>query len=126
MLTKKVNRYYCEHCKKCGGHSGWMKIHEKHCTANPNRACRLCKVNAGQYDYKAIAAKIEDVPSESDGSKELQVIREAVDNCPACILSTLRQGSLVYTGHSFRFKEELKALWAERNEERRCALGGEF
>lgn len=42
MRVKKVNRYYCDFCKKsnCSKHA--MELHEKHCTMNPDRQCRLC------------------------------------------------------------------------------------
>ncbi|MCK5346673.1 MAG: hypothetical protein KAR20_24855, partial [Candidatus Heimdallarchaeota archaeon] len=40
MRVVKKNVYYCDFCKKKGLRS--LKIHEKHCTANPDRECRLC------------------------------------------------------------------------------------
>ena len=42
MYKKKKWRYYCDFCKKAGGSAGAMAKHEKHCTNNPNRYCRLC------------------------------------------------------------------------------------
>ena len=40
MKVVKKNVYYCDYCNKKGLRS--LKAHEKHCTANPDRECRLC------------------------------------------------------------------------------------
>jgi hypothetical protein len=42
MKTKKVNRYYCDFCNRGGCSAAHMKKHERHCTANPERECRVC------------------------------------------------------------------------------------
>lgn len=116
MTKKKVNRYYCDFCRKAGCSSGHMKKHEKHCTANPNRACRLCQTPHRDFaSLRKFVEGINEQPDEPVGEipKEL---RDAVGNCPACILATLRQeqGRHVYT---FDFKKELEAWWAEKNDE---------
>jgi hypothetical protein len=43
MKTKIKKVYYCEFCKKKTMTINSMTLHEKHCTLNPNRECRLCK-----------------------------------------------------------------------------------
>lgn len=42
MRVKKVNRYYCEFCKKSGQSASHISKHEKRCTLNPNRHCGMC------------------------------------------------------------------------------------
>ncbi len=42
MKTKLKNVYYCDFCKKHSLASWAMKEHEKHCTLNPDRICRVC------------------------------------------------------------------------------------
>lgn len=44
MRRVKRWRYYCDFCKKVGGSAGHMKTHELHCTGNPDRICRMCKL----------------------------------------------------------------------------------
>lgn len=34
--------YYCDHCNKRSLSGGHISTHEKHCTANPERECRIC------------------------------------------------------------------------------------
>lgn len=49
MRTKKVNRYWCDFCNKAGLQAGAMAKHEKHCTLNPDRSCRVCTIVNGGY-----------------------------------------------------------------------------
>lgn len=43
MKSKRVTRYFCDHCGK-GRQSKRCTIeHEKHCLRNPQRECRTCK-----------------------------------------------------------------------------------
>ena len=43
MKIIKVNRYYCDFCKKANCSAPAMSLHERHCTLNPNRTCCMCK-----------------------------------------------------------------------------------
>ena len=46
MITKTIPVYWCGFCKTKRGLSKYaMEKHEKHCTANPGRECRLCKLH---------------------------------------------------------------------------------
>lgn len=78
--TKKV--YYCDFCRKHSLTSGSMKLHEKHCTANPDRECRMCGV-AHKLNYE-----ISDTSMNPDFSNRTVYIEP--DECPACVLSFLR------------------------------------
>lgn len=115
MRTKKVNRYYCDHCKKSGCSSYHMKRHESSCTANPNRTCMFCKLMVEHYDDHAIrpladmvaeveAAGLPDVVTEGDCSgftsytfvandqveATVKDIESATDGCPVCMLAVAR------------------------------------
>lgn len=109
MKKKQVWRYYCDFCKKAGCSAYHLRNHETHCTLNPNRVCRMCFM----LDQKQpkLADLIALMPatvvirtewgSESIEFKSLPEaeaafvkVREAAGNCPACILSALRQAKI--------------------------------
>ncbi len=48
----------------------------------------------------------------------LPALREATENCPACILAALRQrGIPVPSVNGFNFTEEMKSVWSDINQE---------
>lgn len=49
----------------------------------------------------------------------LRVIRGECNNCPACILSVLRQSRIPLYCFEFRFKDECESWWEEKNEQDR-------
>ena len=136
MKKKKVWRYYCEYCGKTNCSGGSIGKHEKHCTMNPNRVCRMCEFSSttpeelseamallpDPDDYKAPESFYgwnEYSHDELDEALELALpkVRDIVDNCPACILAAMRQkgkGRLYST--SFTYKEETQKMWNLRNE----------
>ena len=138
MRVKKVNRYYCEFCKKAGCSGGHIRKHETGCTLNPNRVCRMCKMV--ENEQRTIAELMEGLPVAADFLHErrddygvsygrdfvgldvamndaLPKLREAAGNCPACILAALRQrGIPVPIVNGFNFSDECKAVWAHVNE----------
>ena len=127
MRVELRKRYYCDHCKKAGGSSGHMKRHEAGCTANPARVCGVCRaagISAQPLpDLIALARKLatwhvgfeEEGPAHGSLDAEaMKALREAADNCPACILAALRQSRC--GSSEFQFKSELLKLWAEVNE----------
>lgn len=88
-IIKKV--YYCDFCKKHGLSSGSLKKHEKHCTNNPNRFCRIC-------GFKGVPEK------------------EAA--CPLCEFSRLRQNGTLSTQEKyFNLKERLDDYWNMNREQ---------
>lgn len=147
MKTKTVNRYYCEFCKKSGGHAGAMRKHEKHCTMNPDRECRMCILTLGaQSDLKELIAMLPDMekfkavkkgfgPDENGNWSEFEweeypgyqeaveeafkKIREECENCPACLLAVIRQGGIFV---DFKYQEESDKYLQEynRNHPRGC------
>lgn len=141
MRVKKVNRYYCDFCKKSGCSAGVLKRHEDACTLNPNRKCGMCKAmgTCADCDERSVADLIKLIPSDLKDEKPwhqicvedrptwdhvdkvvapvLAALREKAENCPVCIFSALRQGGAIQTffGH-FKLKDEIKARWDEINE----------
>lgn len=137
MKTIKKNVYYCEYCNKHGLSAGAMAKHEKHCTANPDRICRLCGNTEGYKDeieeiksrYKLIKEKVDFLPGiesmkvEWVGNKvTLEEIYDiANDGCPNCMLSIIRLSGLSAGWHDldFDYKKNLAQYWAEKNEDLR-------
>lgn len=118
MKRKKVWRYYCGHCKKSGGHAGYMRKHEKGCTNNPNRVCGMC-ARAGnvQHTTKELIDSIskEHVKYGTELSEEgLLLLREKVGGCPACVLAAFRQGDFWPVGE-WNFKTARDAFWDKHN-----------
>ena len=119
MRTKKVTRYYCDHCSKGGFKKPDMVTHEESCTLNPDRVCYLCEVKIeiapiikeliARPDVEFHSDESPGGPSEDCYSTKSQ---EAInwlmgkcDGCPACALAVLRQGK-VYAFEVFKYREE--------------------
>ena len=92
MITKIRKVYYCEYC---GKHSlRPLRKHERYCTANPNRHCRLC----GRQGYEKLIEKYKNIGISKDYSREdfkkfqekINELYAEVDNCPACTLTVIR------------------------------------
>ncbi len=133
MRVRKVNRYYCDFCKKAGGSGGHIRKHEDHCTMNPQRGCGVCGIlKAEQKPMADLLACLPDpLPyveeDEFDAvsySAELTVavnaalpaLRDLAGSCPACILAAIRQkGIPVPMVTSFNWTSEMDAIWAEVN-----------
>jgi hypothetical protein len=131
MITKKVNRYYCEFCKKSGCNASVIKRHESSCTMNPDRVCNVCDtfLKQEQPDISKLIEKLPDaqmsyIGEEEDGvtltseqiNDALALLREATGNCPACMLAALRQKGYAYLFYGeFDFKAELTKLREEHN-----------
>lgn len=92
MIRKQVYRYYCEFCKKSGCSGGHMKAHESSCTANPNRNCRMCGLT---QDMPSLTAILK-APGNAleDWKAKMATLREAAEECPACILAAIRQSDV--------------------------------
>ena len=136
MRIIKKNVYYCEYCNKKSLRS--VIIHEKHCTANPNRICRLCEGKSIKEIIDKYEAMFEvnniqkvvfggcEVSLEVKYLKEftLDDIRNELDyNCPNCLLAIIRCLGLNrwYFDKKFKFdyQKELQGWWAAVNEEAR-------
>jgi len=139
MKTRKVNRYYCDFCKKTGGSKFHMEKHERGCTKNPNRVCGIC--NKMEYTQQPMTKLIEVVGdvkqyevsnglhdgmidtgtwfSEDLINAMIPKLRDATENCPMCMLAALRQSGIpVPAATAFNYKNELQGIWNEINDER--------
>lgn len=141
MRTKKMNRYWCDFCKKTGGSATHMKKHESRCTNNPNRVCGMCTEMIKQEQPKlselvAILPNVKQFECKEEGlvgntyitmdqnaakhatEKIMPALRDAAGNCPACILAAIRQSGLpIPIVTSFDFQKERLFLWADINED---------
>lgn len=136
MKVKKKYVYYCDFCSKKSLRS--LKVHEKHCTANPDRECRLCD----NKSIKPIIEKyrklftIEETEKVIFGEQEVvikpifkkqftlkDIVNELDYICPNCILAIIRCLGLnrYYFDKKFKFnyKKALDNWWRIINEEER-------
>lgn len=81
-VTKKV--YYCSYCRKYKLTPQAIKVHELHCTLNPERACRVCAT--GGRVAKAV--------------------------CPMCAFSRYRLAGWPPGTQDFNLREEMEAYYA--------------
>lgn len=115
MRTKKVNRYYCDHCSKGGQSKAAMLRHEPACIRNPDRsACPFCQ-----------AAKVSQAPMpelrKAFEHGDLKALRKAAGDCPACTLAAIVQtrdstppDEEGFTGWvEFDYKAEVVVFWKE-------------
>lgn len=132
-------RYECEYCHKRNCSGGAMSLHEKHCTMNPNRECRMCAAAEREYGEGSQQPISDLIAALGDGQQDgMKALRELACDCPACILSAIRQSGLrgaelarqregVYgssgdidgTWMAFDFKKESAAFWSDYNDSQR-------
>ena len=136
MKVKKVNRYYCDFCKKSGCSKFHILKHEKYCTLNPNRECRMCKIlddsPVAMSELVKVLPRIEDYKKEEskdllhsysyyEGFTEnvneaLSKLRLITGDCPACILAAIRQAKIpVPMIEKFDYKKEVELFWEKIN-----------
>jgi len=114
MKITMVKKYSCDFCKKSKYTPQSMRLHEKHCTLNPNRECRMCYFAFGS----STTPMAELLEIFGDGSDERYYkLRKRIDECPACILATIRQAEIktdcivpvgYQESHGFDFRAESK------------------
>ena len=130
IKTKKV--YYCEYCKKHGLSAGAMGLHEKHCTANPDRICRMCDRTESIQSLIDKFKKKMSYDKEIDRSFDIEIesfknvkqpkvedILDSVNGCPMCALTIIRGTKLYEHPYqiNFNFKDLVEKYWVEKNEE---------
>jgi len=142
VKSKTVTRFNCDFCNKRGFSASHMTKHEKHCTLNPNRECRVCSLleNSRDADYerKTLPELIAMLPDSGpynalDGLdiyddcrtliKALEAVlpafRRATGDCPACMMAALRQAKIpVPMMEGFDFKREMQNIMDSINEAR--------
>ena len=132
MRQKRVWRYYCEFCKKSGCSAYHMKRHEDRCTMNPDRKCGMCAlVDEPQPDLAELIALLPtaswEQESEDNGFQTLSYdfhdeltgavvrLREAANNCPACIMAAVRQSGIPVP-MAMDYDAIRTTFWTEYNE----------
>lgn len=139
MRTKTVKRYWCDFCNKAGLQAHAMAKHERHCTMNPARACRACRLIDGgngpdANELRALVALLPTpvAPEYDHRFEETQryrdfleaahavapQLREAARGCPACMLAAIRQAGVpVPLVADFDFKKEMAEVLAAKARE---------
>lgn len=109
-------RWYCDHCRKSMGTEPGMARHEKGCTNNPGRVCNHCSA-MGEVQLPIHERCEIFIESGWDA------LVEAVNNCPLCLLSTVRITNRYATYDDYTsepagwdFKVALKQFWKEIDE----------
>ena len=115
MRQVKRWRYYCDFCNKGGGQKHAMAKHEKGCTLNHDRICGLC--DKGELSQQPFSVLLE---AYKDGG--LDKLRDITENCPACILTTIRANhnpkeDVLQWDNKFDFKKELEEFWQRVNDD---------
>ena len=95
------------------GSANGIRNHERHCTMNPNRQCRMC------------GGSQKPITELTDASLSgLDALRKAANGCPACILAGIRQRPILpltpdiwESLDSFKYKDEVEKFWATKNAE---------
>ncbi|MFA5715181.1 MAG: hypothetical protein WC998_05550 [Candidatus Paceibacterota bacterium] len=142
MKTVKKNVYYCDFCKKRGLSASSMSKHEKHCTANPNRICRLCEnsLNIGEIvtelKKRFVIKQVTLSGSQYfEGEMDIEVVEwigepitfgeveNIAENCPNCMLAIIRQTGLSQhpfdneigiNQFNFKYKEYSSSYFADK------------
>lgn len=124
---RKVKKwvYYCEFCKKSGRSGGHISRHEKSCTMNPDRECRMCATDGFGNRQRLIAELITALGKGDEiGVGELE---DAANACPACMLAAIRQSGVQVKWESpdepgfnvpFDFKKASEQFWSKINDAR--------
>ena len=115
MKRLKKWRYYCDFCKKSSGRT--LADHERHCTMNPNRVCRFCKLlGETQAPIADLLAALR-----SGVVPVLPALKKSAHDCPACILAAIRQlppeeyGALDDSVTMYDYKAESKKALEDLN-----------
>lgn len=144
MTSRKVTQFKCDHCGKRSLSASHMAKHERHCTKNPNRICRVCKMV--DHDQKPMVDLLALLPDPRKFAEPMAIpdgypepdepfygprlltelikvfprLREATSECPGCIMAALRQKGipLPLVADLFDFSTEMKDLWNEINNDR--------
>lgn len=122
MHKKRVWQYKCDFCGKKNYSAGHMNSHERHCTMNPDRSCRMCKYAEDVSDFSramssmsaacySTSSGIETLLNKDALERELKALRDACGDCPACILAILRQKKIHPHDIGFDYKKEVAELW---------------
>lgn len=81
MKTRKITRYYCDHCHRGKFKIDAMEAHEHVCFHNPHRDC--CECDATNTNVSENVKFLD--------HHELEELKKEVDDCPACTMAAVIQ-----------------------------------
>ena len=140
MKTRKVTQYICEFCNKRNYQKAAMASHEKYCTMNPERGCRMCdkigelsepipmkellKILPEPEDRKQVLQNLivgydSSITNLEEIDKAILKLNEKVAGCTACTLAAIRQKGIPVPATSFDYKKETESFWEDYNDEHR-------
>lgn len=121
MKRRRVWQYMCDHCDKKSCSASHLSVHEKSCTGNPNRVCRICRMaNNNQPSIrKLLAAIAKDVAAAPVGNLLVEVsdlprTSKAAKGCHACMLAAVRIAGEIYgcgVWFSWSYDKAKKSFW---------------
>lgn len=129
MKSRQVWRHTCDFCKKSLLKRPAMEKHEAHCTANPNRKCRMCALigEAPVAPAGELAKMLTPRPAFLYGSEleawraivlpQFVALRERTNDCPACMLAALRQAGVHSNDVEWDFKASAQSFMDEFHKE---------
>lgn len=116
MRSKKVTRYYCDHCRKGMLKRPAMARHEAGCISNPDRTCGLCKQKPdiqGLIAYHKLIGR-----KESFTREEMAELQTKLGGCPCCLLAVMKQSNVfpdVHDDPPWIYTDERDKWFAEQN-----------
>ena len=125
MHSKRLIRYYCDHCHKGMFRAKTMPKHERHCTKNLYRICRVCVLMGNsQPNLLRLVNFLKEqmhgdnsITQNGDIGEILIKLKEMAGNCPACVLSAIRQSKTYKTFKNyFNYKTEMENFFKKRME----------
>lgn len=111
MRSKRVLRYYCDHCEK----GRFSKLdtfhHEARCIYNPKRICRICE------DLALPQTPMEELLTALEDSVDKCLL--AANGCPQCVLAAVAQwresvDDPAENSWDYDYKKTLALFWQER------------
>lgn len=121
MKRRMAWRFTCEHCGKSSCSGGHISKHERFCTKNPARDCRMCRMVGNEpVPMATLLEAVEFAQDPNMGgitsddalfrSLDLTRVRALCGGCPACLLAVVRQlktpEGISITDSRFSWKEE--------------------
>jgi hypothetical protein len=121
MKIKKVNQYSCDFCKKKTYSAASMHRHEKHCTMNPDRECRMCNIVGCNMNniFDLVKMMPNEIIVNEKTTNECEILtafdkmKVEANRCPACILAVIRQLNYKNVVFDFDYKVEVEEMWKD-------------
>jgi hypothetical protein len=97
VIEKAVTAYICEFCGKKQFAKGSMRRHEKRCTANHGRECKMCdqvEITGLATNLVGLSRMVEILSNREAAPKDRMEAIRAETDCPACTLAAIRQSGV--------------------------------